>query len=755
MQIQQGDILIKTTKTGREQLWISQRLVVVELNNSDGLLRKNRTKYKNSVPACDLAKSKEFLPDSGKAWRWGKNRHGYYYCYDNIPDRKPTYYRSKLGTEQELKDALNALKGRQKDSLKEYAKREMLLNALSAVKNTDIRYYMYDADFLFSQQEAKSMAEAVSWCRYLTEKVKNKQIIDLGIRKIEDFYTYAAELISARNLKGLRTKTAASLRNKLKKFPTDEKEQLDYIISLKEGNSNARIVGKTTMVDMYTGEIVNIDVHGALIFCGYMNPGAPQKESMKVLYEDFYVPEITDLGFEPIAPRTFTGYISSINNSIKMSKERDGEDYYKKHILTYIPSKKMEYAHSLIAGDGSGLISYKYINKKGELSSKKLYAMLISDVASRKIIGWSIAPQGQSSENPQMTKEAVKMAMKTCDFKTMHEFVSDNHGAFSSDESKDFLNLVFERTHFIEVKNSQANPAELQFRLFKKTLKRFYNFVSSSWGAGISNKTNEDYIDIDKFPDYKGAIAQLEQIIDEWNNKKMKDGKSPNELFQIKHPENKNIDERIIRRVFGTHTKSELRRMRGIIKVSTEKKYEARKDYHFEIPYYGTTGIEKIAKACGYQKYANLNIVWTPEALDLYTKDMKYIMTCPPAPKSAKAKAEMTEENSKALGHHKQRKLEQSEAADAFVAEKLQELAVIKNTSPDKIWGNLIGVNDYNSYMAMGGNKESYNDAMEEAENARITSDKNKKSKILSKKERAKRDYEKLQRKLAATLEEN
>ena len=67
---------------------------------SENYTRFIRNKYKKSVTSSKL--TRDFLPDSGKAWRWGKYNGSFYYCLKNIPDRKPNYYRSRFGDEQSI-----------------------------------------------------------------------------------------------------------------------------------------------------------------------------------------------------------------------------------------------------------------------------------------------------------------------------------------------------------------------------------------------------------------------------------------------------------------------------------------------------------------------------------------------------------------------------------------------------------------------------------------------------------------------------
>ncbi len=751
MQIQQGDILIKTTKTGKEQLWINQRLVSNKCDVGYLYLKdKARRKYKNSVRACDLAKSKEFLPDSGKAWRWGKTQHGYYYCYDNIPDRKPTYYRSKLGTEQELKDALNALKNNNKDNLKNYAKQEMLKAIQNTTQNTDIQYYMYQSPVAFNQKQAGELAEALAWCKYLVNSLESKGYKRLGINKIQDFYTIATELLSAKKLEGLNIESPAYLRNKVKEFSqqTNLLEQRNYLISDKYNNINALIVGKIQIFDAETGEVYDFDYHQALMYNAYMNPGAPQKESIAELYRSFYVPAIQEFGYEPISETSFSNHLRRFNMRILLEKERSGADYYKKHFLTYVPAKRLQYAHSLIAGDGSGTISYKYVKSNGKIGLKKLYVMMISDVASRKIIGWSFAKEGETSESSKMTKEAVKMAMEACEFQTMWEFVSDNHKAFTAGESKAFLNLVFRKVRTIEVSNSQGNPAETEFRLFKKVLKQFYSFISSSWNVSVEGQATAEDIDIDRIPNYNEAKIQFEQAVEIWNNKVMH-GATPNERFTYKHPDNIDIDARIVRRLFGNETKKDVSLDRGFVKVSKTSGYTERQTYLFEIEDFHNTGIEEIARACGYQKHAKVGIFWTEEAADLYSPDGRFIMTCYPALQSSKSHAEADFESELALSHNNDRKKQQLTHADRFTEKALTTYAAITGNTVENTYGNIIG---YNGDMQTGGNKESYNDKMNDFESERVINTSKNNKKILSKRERINRDYNRLKNKEIETV---
>lgn len=717
MQLQQGDILVKKSK-GQSVYWLSERLVIEVCGISYKWFTVVRNKYKNHLPKS--RQNAEFLPDTGRSWRYAKTKHGFYYCYDNIPDRKPTYYKSKFGTENDIKEALKQLKTTSKTELKEVIKEDIQQIINRAIDNAAMRYYMFDAAVVFSQKKATELAEALAWCKFMKLHYENETFKSFGISTKQDFLGVCAEMLQIKELEGLKVSSAAYLRHKINGFPAvNELEQRNYLISDKYNNDNARVVGKYQLYDEDTGEVFDFDAHEALMFYGYMNPGYSGKQAGRQIYTNFYKPAIKKFGFEPVAYRTFTHHMSSLHNRIKSARERHGKDYYKKQVQTYVPSERLQYAHSLFAGDGSGTISYKYINSKGKLSTMKLYVIMISDVASRKIVGWSPAPKGEHKESSEMTEKAVKMALENCNYQTMFEFISDNHSAFTSAESKTFLNLVFNKVRTIEVGNSQANPAETEFRLFKHSLKGLPNFASTSWKVGIEGESNPDYFNIEDLPTYEEAVLQFHDVVKAWNEAQLRDGTTPNERFEVKHPKIAPIKPKVIRQINGNYSQVDISYMRGFVQVSKTKGYDYRDTYLFEIPNYWDTGAELISKACGYKKYAKVKVVWTTEMADLYTLDDKFIMSCPPAQKASQSHAETTDANANALGHHLERKKQQTESLDEF-EQSLQDA---------------FDVLPYAHEVATGGTKESYNGKMLAQEEG----------KILSKKERIKRDFKELE----------
>lgn len=703
MNLLNNDIILRKYKD-EDTLWVSQRLVMQVCGISESILRDTcRKRFKKHLPKG--IKIKEFLPDVGKSWRWARVKGQFYYDYDRIPDRKPTHYRSKLGTKYELLQQYEALLSTNKNKTADLIESEILKKVESYINNKDIHYYMFDAATTFIQEEAVQMTRAKAWFLFLENQLENDRFKLLGIPFKNDFYSICANLIAQEQIKGFKVESAEYLRLRIDKFikvtENDLMKQLNFIISGKYGNLNALIVGKYPIVNEETGEIFKFDVHQALMYNLYMRPGKITKEYLRSLWENEYSKSAVEFGLRPVSYRTFCDHLGHLDKKNLMNLERHGKDYFRKKILTYTPSEPLSYSHSLFCGDGSGTINYQYIDSSGKQNTKKLYVMFISDVASKKIVGWAPAPVGYSGESGQMMKDAVKMAIENTGKQTMFEFISDNGSAFSSGESEAFLKMIFNKVRTIQPGNSQANPAETMFRLFKQSLKDRNSFISSSWKVGIEGQSNPDYLSYDNLPNYQDACILMHHLIKRWNDRTLRDGTTPNELYKKNiHPSCTPIDSVVLRYLFGEKTEVTLNEMRGFVKVSKAQGYHNRQEHLFEIPDYAGEGFKEITKSVKNKYSVKVKVFWDENEADLYTLEGKYIMTCPKALKSIQAHAEMTEKHQNALGHHENRKKEHEEHISEF------QQAV----------GEAIAEIDYLQMMALGGNKESYNNTMVEFE---------------------------------------
>lgn len=691
------DILVRKTADG-DTLWVSQRLIVECCDITNNHSRKIRTIYKQSLPPswAKLVDQPEFfLGDSGKSWRWGRKGGQFYYDYDRVPDRSPSNYRSKLPTKDELLTCIEDqnLRGSRE---RETQARNMLLEAIASIENNDDVFWLQtQSGYMIDIATARDYGRALAWCRLIKQVVAMRQFEQFGAATIADFYQLCVDLLSKQQIKNLRTHTVKSLRNKIASMPSELNDQRAWIISGKYGNNNRQIVGKVSLVNYDTGEIYPFDVHQAVMYAAYMNLNGPEKETLIALYNDTYAPLIAEFGMTPVEYRTFCNHLSRFSSRIKNDRARHGNDYYKKHLLTYIPTERLTYSHSLFCGDGSGLFAYRY-SKKGELNYMNLYAMLITDVATGYIAGWSVAPEGWHYESPDMVRSAVKMAVAAGGNQTMFEFISDNHGAFTKAESKEWLRDVFRCVRTIEPHNSQANPAETYFRLFKNsTLRSQKNFVRTSHNASISNRANLDSVGVWQYPTYSEAIEQLKERIEKWNNTvRPNQDRTPAELFaQTKNPNCLPIDPIQLRKIFGTRTKSELTRCRGFVMVGPKGR-----ETQYEIPDYETNGAELISKATGNAYYDNVNVIYDDQCADIYSADGKYIASCPRAGKASQSFAEKTDDQRTNQLRHKYRKVRQMEVVKAHEEAIYDAMDYLNST-----WGA------YGENVAFGGDKESIN----------------------------------------------
>lgn len=659
-----NDILIRETTDGTT-VWVSQRLVMEDCNINDGYFWKIRTIYKQSLPASwqAVAAQDEFFLGAkpGKSWRWGRKGGQYYYDIDTIPNRKPACYRDCLPTKEELLaevEGHNLSRSRERQA----ALRGILTAAAQELTdNADALWIQTQSGLQISVAVCRDYARALAWCRFIAATVREGRTAEYGLPTAEAFYGTCAAVLADLRLSNFRVTTGGSLRNKLAGFPAEAEEQRRWIISAKIGNNNRRIVGKSLVVDHETGEIYRFDIHQAIMLMAYVNLDGPQKEALATLYREKYVPAICEAGYEPVAERTFCRSLTSLPNRLKFDLFRHGTDYYNKHYLTYIPTEELTWAHSLFCGDGSGLISYRYTSRerdkktgiyREQTRTRNLYVVMVTDVASGYIAGWGIAPEGSSEESFAIVQDAVRMAVDAGGRQTMFEFVSDNASAFSRGESREWLANVFNRVRRIEPGNSQANPAEKYFHIFKKiVLRSCREFVRSSHDASIEGRANTDNMSVFDYPTYTEAIAVLEERIEAWNNRRGGDGRTPAERFAEKNPACQVMDERQLRQIFGTTTRLSIERMRGFVTPQG-----AAATCMYEIPDYAGTGAEAIARATGNGYDSRVQVVYDDSGADLYSIDGRYIMTCPPVVKSSSSYVEATPEQRAAREHLRRRK---------------------------------------------------------------------------------------------------
>lgn len=697
-----NDILIRATSDG-QTVWVSQRMVC-EVGGVDEeyLRRKSRYEYLQSLRASwqtVTSQDEFFLGDNpSKSWRWGRKGGQYYYDYDRIPDRKPTCYRSLLPSKEELIDAVEGQNLRGSRERQAEQRRIVLERIEQCTDAADFRFFV---DFaigdksIFDQSRARTLSRSAAWCRFLKYILMSGGHQELGFASQTDFLNLCTELIAAEGNNGLRIKSADSLRKKIASLPDDGDAMLAALVSGKYCNDNRRIIGKISLVDTHTGEVFQCDAHKATIMTYWLNPGQSQKDSKRSLY-DLYAYDMECMNIEPVKLSTFVHYINGWDRQFLSAAERHGKSYAKNAFRPYVPSQPLEFANSLWVSDGSGVVPYRYQDQHGKWRMMKLYTMLVTDVASRYMVGYSISRKGEHIEDAKMLRDAMRMALLDNGKTEVMDFLSDNHGAYTSAESRNYLSLACAQHRTIIAGNSQSNPAECIFRLFKRHFKSYFNLPETSWDAkSLESKANPDYFDIMALPTFSEAIEKLNNAIREWNTTRLKNGMTPETWFRdLKNPAAQQFDDRRYRMVTGQVSKRDITYARSILIL---KRNDI--NYKYDIPTDAAT-IALIAKHMGYAPKLEVTAYWDADGADLYTPGGIYMFTCPPAPLASKTYAEATPEGLHALGHHEQK----GEVYDALTQDFVEDIARAKAVlSPNY---------DYN--ILSSGTKEDYNGMREQ-----------------------------------------
>lgn len=97
--INADDIYILNVR-GQRSVWLHHSCVIDICKISDEYMWKVRSKYRKSI--SESLSERGFLPDTGKAWRWGHANGSFWYALANIPNRAPKFYRRLFPTEAEL-----------------------------------------------------------------------------------------------------------------------------------------------------------------------------------------------------------------------------------------------------------------------------------------------------------------------------------------------------------------------------------------------------------------------------------------------------------------------------------------------------------------------------------------------------------------------------------------------------------------------------------------------------------------------------
>ncbi|MEG1936979.1 MAG: transposase family protein [Rikenellaceae bacterium] len=725
-----NDIKIRHNDDDNVTVWLSERVVIEVCGVSDLYVRRLRSDYKKTLPIswCKAVENQEyFLGDTGKAWRYGFKDGGFWYDLDRIPNRAPVCYRSLLPNKQELINFMSEAGGNVMSRERwVQVKNEVEEKVEDLIEIDDVSYYKHYGSEItgkaLAAKKALQLAESVAWVTFIKNSVEDGYYHTLGFKTIKEFYEWVALVIAERKLEGLKISTGRSLRNKIDLIAGDRTVIRKALVSAKYGNTNAAILGKkTSFVDTTTGEVRDMAVHETLILSYYMNFGNAGKGTKIDLYKK-YQQAMGELDERPVSLSLFSKYLATNRIQELTALQRHGKEYFCKMVQTYVPSRKLEHANSLWCADASGTISYRYYTKKGDAKTRKLYTILVSDVASGYIVGHSLGKERVSSENYNTMREAVANAVSNplnanC---RVLEFLSDNHGAYTSNKAKEYLKMVAKRVRTIAPHNSQANPAERLFKVFKGSLRGLYNLFDTSFGSqSVENQANPDYFTLDSLPTYEEAKKQLDEIIYNFNNRTLADGTTPQERFvNTKNPQCGTYTEQDYRRITTTGHEVNITSARGIVSVMREGRkvrYELPIDAHSKA---------LIAKYTKYSAKCEVMLYADGDSADMYDAEGIYMMTINRVDEACISTYEATDEEKRIRQHHEQRKLQQLQEVEDFEVDLLEDINTMRGGDRFALEMAL------NSYKSP---KKAYNNTKEEAINSAVKAE----SKAIKAKQRA------------------
>lgn len=395
--------------------WLRQSLVIRLLGVSEIYLRvKARPQYLKDVLPC--YRSKDFLPlsQNNKSWRWGKFDGDFWYEYDAIPNKAPTFYASKLPSISELlklkKEASNTAIATPIESFfKEY------------VNNNYKQYFTHYGYYKIDQQNKLAKAAAfVDAAKIYIRENNYHSTRDNGIYKE---LSKLIEPTGATHLPKHYRNLKAYLQQAIKGQPTTE-----LVILKREGNTNA---AQHCNDDEVASWIINMRFTGK----NFTNSHIIRK-----------IQWLCSISNKPIPSDRWIGeQMETANSKFLTAAGRYGsKGKYGQQYRAYTP-----FANALFAGDcwqvdGSrvNLVNFKQkvtVIDEGTGNETKLNkeqfltVVAVRDVHSGQIMGHCY----NLAENRWTYIEALKMAVETANYLPF-EIVFDKFPGHNTEEFKTF-----------------------------------------------------------------------------------------------------------------------------------------------------------------------------------------------------------------------------------------------------------------------------------------------------------------------------
>lgn len=491
MQIRKGDILIRKEK-GLNAVWLSEAILLQYCEGlSEGFMRtKARFMYRQSVSPC--FRDKAILPDTGKAWRYGRIDGQFYYAYANVPDKAPTHYKTQLPSKEEL----IAL---ERDTVKEtsFTDLESLINA--GLKDNYISYLPAYSNCTDIQKN--NLAKAASFVEASVLYIGNT---GYDTSK-NDLFRQLSDIIEKLDLKYL---------------PANYRRLKETIMKVVEGSSIAETIKLPRAGNANASVFCNDNQLIGMIY---------QLASMQQNYADaFIIRKIQDvcelIGKEAPSDRWIGGKLESHNLRFLTAKNRFGDKGRGGVLYTgYVPVEGALFAGDCWQIDGTrfNIIDHKTSEGKNAF----LYIVVVRDVHSGDALGWHFS----YTENHVAVLNALRMAVKETGY-VPYEIVCDRFPGHNTEQMKNFFEELTQRGVKISVTHKATGKAQ-QERWFGTLQTVFMQESDYYYGEGIKSRRRFSHRSVEYVAamrkqakadgwDFDAASNHANEIVERYRNTK-------------------------------------------------------------------------------------------------------------------------------------------------------------------------------------------------------------------------------------------
>lgn len=438
-------------RKAENEVWICETTLLKLLPqlSSHYLRVKARPQFKQSVQSCQLKRT--WLPNTGKSWRFSKIENNFYYEYDSIPNKAPSFYQSQLPKRSELIAGIAEEKTHQ-------TQQDLTHFLNNYLYEHQKEFYPLYTDCTKAQQENLSKAAAL-----LQAAIDYTREFNVCTSRNDFFISFTGYLRADctkylphnyRCFKQLFARTTGSDNTKL----------ISEIIKLpRSGNNNAVKFSNDTEIESWIFQMrwsgknyTNAHIERKVKFmCSITGKREPSREWIANVLADSYTKYLT-------ASTRFG------------SKGRHGQMYQ-----GYIPT-----ANALNAGDCWQVDGTRvnFIDFKLNGKNVFLYIVAVRDVHSGDILGYSF----DLSENRWSIHNALKMAADEAGY-LPYELVFDRFPGHNTPEIKSFISDLENKGVKVTITHNPFGKAHIE-RWFSTLQQVFMQDSDYYYGEGVQSR---------------------------------------------------------------------------------------------------------------------------------------------------------------------------------------------------------------------------------------------------------------------------